>query len=147
MSIEILVKEQEECFVAREHAERLAEEIDTEQEAHAMRAEKCHRTRKELMKMQQTVQEIMLDVSFSSSAEAVDALKRFMTEQEQKKEAIVIAEQEYEVWKATFEEETALLEQLYGQRLVQMQKEQLAMEEYNKSLKSSQDMITIPGMR
>ena len=145
--IEILVKEQEECFVAREHAERLAEEIDAGQEAHAMRAEKCHRTRKELVKMQQTVQEIMLDVSFSSSAEAAEALERFMAEQEQKKEAIVIAEQEYEVWKSTFEEETALLEQLYGQRLVQMQKEQLAMEEYNKSLKSSQDMMTIPGMR
>jgi len=136
--IDVLVKEQEECLLAREEAEKLAKEIEKEHEQLAMRTEKCQRMKTELVKMQQLVQEILLETSYSSSAEAEDALQRFIKEQEEKKKFIDHAEDEYEEWQQSFQEETAMLDQLYGQRLIQMQKEQLAMEEYNKSLRNSQ---------
>ena len=135
--IDILVKEQEECLLAREQAEQLAPEIDKEHEMLAMRAEKCQRMKAELVKMQQQVQEVLLDASYATSQDAEEAMERFIREQEEKKEMVAKAEQEYEEWKLAFQEETALLDQLYGQRLIQMQKEQLAMEEYNNSLRNS----------
>ncbi len=135
--IDALVKEQEECLLAREQAEQLVQEIEKEHEVLAMRAEKCQRMKAELVKMQHQVQEILLDASYTSSQEAEAAMERFIEEQERKKEIVVKAEQEYEEWKLAFQEETALLDQLYGQRLIQMQKEQLAMEEYNNSLRNS----------
>lgn len=132
--IDVLVKEQEECLVAREQAEKLAKEIDKEQEMLAIRAEKCQRIKTELRKQQQYVQGVILDAAFESLQEAEEAMERFVREQEEKREFISRAEQEYEQWKLTFENETALLDQLYGQRLIQMQKEQLAMEEYKGGL-------------
>lgn len=135
--IDVLVKEQEECLLAREKAEQLAQEIDVAHEALAMRAEKCERMKAELVKMQQFVQEILLDASYASSKEAEEAMEQFIAEQEAKKEAVTAAERDYGEWKLTFQEETAILDQLYGRRLIQMQKEQLAMEEYNNSLRNN----------
>ena len=135
--IDVLVKEQEECLLAREKADMLAKEMEQEQEAIAMRAEKCHRMQEEQRKRQRLVQEILLDASYTTSREAEAAMEKFIAEQEERKEFILRAEQEYEEWKLTFENEVALLDQLYGQRLIQMQKEQLAMEEYNSSLRNS----------
>ena len=91
----------------------------------------------ELVKLQQFVQGILLETSYSASAEAEAAMQRFIEEQEEKKEFVDRAERDYEEWQQAFQEETAMLDQLYGQRLIQMQKEQLAMEEYNKSLRNS----------
>ena len=88
--------------------------------------------------MKQFVQAVLLESSFSSSEEAKQAMERFVEEQEQKKEQTARAEEEYEEWNRAFLEETTLLEQLYGQRLIQMQKEQLAMEEYNNSLRNNE---------
>lgn len=135
--IEVLVKEQEECLLAREEAEKLAKEIEKEHEQLAMRTEKCQRMKTELVKLQQFVQGILLETSYSASAEAEAAMQRFIEEQEEKKEFVDRAERDYEEWQQAFQEETAMLDQLYGQRLIQMQKEQLAMEEYNKSLRNS----------
>lgn len=135
--IDVLVQEQEICLTAREKAETLAKEIESEREALAMKAEKCHRIQSEQVKLQHFVQEILLGASYVSSQEAEKAMNHFVQEQESKKEEIVRAEQEYEEWDRTFKNEAALLDQLYGQRLIQMQKEQLAMEEYNKSLRNS----------
>jgi len=136
--IDVLVKEQEECLLAREQADGLLTEIEEEQETLAMRAEKCEHVKKEQVKMKQFVQAVLLESSFSSSEEAKQAMERFVEEQEQKKEQTARAEEEYEEWNRAFLEETTLLEQLYGQRLIQMQKEQLAMEEYNNSLRNNE---------
>ena len=132
--IDVLVKEREECLLAREQAERLSEEIDKEQEMLALRAEKCQRMKTEQRKMVQFVQGVLLDAEYGSSEEAETAMQQFIEQQEKKRDSIARAEQEYEEWKADYQNETALLDQLYGQRLIQMQKEHLAMEEYKGGL-------------
>ncbi|MBP3576954.1 MAG: SMC family ATPase [Lachnospiraceae bacterium] len=130
-----LVKQQEEGMKAREEAAIIEQELFVMKKELESLQEKNLRTRSEQEAISQSVKRIMLDASFESAAEATKALEATEAEQANKKETIALAEINYQDWNSRKQSETAVLEQLSGQKLMRMQKEQFALEDYEKAIR------------
>ncbi len=135
LQLDILVKEQEEGMQAREEASLLEEELGRERTALEALQEKIRRIRMEQESMNQSVKRSLLDASFETKEAAVEALTAAEEEHEKKKSGIALAEENYQKWNNRKQSETAVLEQLTGQKLMRMQKEQTALEEYEKAIR------------
>jgi exonuclease SbcC len=66
--------------------------------------------------------------------DAIDALAAAEAEAEEKKKTIALAEANYQDWNNRKQSESAVLEQLSGQKLLRMQREQNALEDYEKAI-------------
>jgi len=133
--LDVLVKEQEDGMRAREEAARLEQELLEEKNALEELQERIRRIRMDQDAVTQSVKGILLDVLFENVKEASAALEEAESEIEQKKDTIAKAEADYLEWNNKKQSETAVLEQLYGQKLLRMQKEQLALEDYEKAIR------------
>ena len=132
--LDVLVKEQEEGMRAREEAAVLEQELFTDRTDLEALQEKIQRIRMEQEAITQAVKRILLDVSFTTAKEATEALKQAEAEHEQKKSQIAKSEENYQEWNNKKQSEKAVLEQLSGQKLMRLQKEQIAFEEFEKAL-------------
>jgi len=132
--LDVLVKEQEEGMCAREEASVLEQELLKDRTDMDALQEQLRSIRTEQEALNQSIKRILLDASFENIKDASDALATVETEQEQKKAGIVRAESEFQEWNTKNQSETAVLEQLTGQKLMRMQKEQNALEEYERAL-------------
>ena len=130
-----LVKQQEEGMKAREEASVLEQELSTLKKDLDALQEKTLRIRSEQEAINQSVKRILLDASFESVAAASATLEAAEAEQAMKKDAIALAEKNYQDWNNRKQSETAVLEQLSGQKLMRMQKEQYALEDYEKAIR------------
>ena len=133
--LDVLVKEQEEGMKARDEAALLEQELLKEKNELEELQEKLRRVRTEQEAIKQSVKRILLDVSFDSVKDATEAFAAAETELEQKKNDIAKAEADYLDWNNKKQSEIAVLEQLSGQKLMRMQKEQLALEDYEKAIR------------
>lgn len=133
--LDILVKEQEEGMKAREEAGVLEQELVTDRTNLEVLQEKIHRIRNEQEGITRSVKQIVLDSAFETVQEAKAALSAAEQEHGSKKEQIALAEAEYQEWNNKKQSEMAVLEQLSGQKLMRMQKEQLALEDYEKAIR------------
>lgn len=135
--IDVLVQEQEEGMRAREEATVLEQELEKEHGELELWQEKLRQVKQEQQVITQNIKRILLDVSFMSVKEAEEALEAQVQEQEAKKAEIVRAEQKYLEWQGSLQSETAVLEQMAGQKLLRMQKEQAALEDYNHAVRQA----------
>jgi len=135
--LDVLVKEQEEGMKAREEATVLEQELATDRVNLEVLQEKIRRIRTEQEGITRSVKQIMLDAAFETVREAAEALAEAEQEHEAKKEQITLAEANYQDWNNKKQSETAVLEQLSGQKLMRMQKEQLALEDYEKAIRQA----------
>lgn len=133
--LDVLVKEQEEGMRARDEAALLEQELAKDKNDLDALLEKIRRIRMEQESITQSVKRILLDSAYENVADAMDALTVAEAEHEQKKAGIALAEADYQDWNNKKQSETAVLEQLSGQKLLRMQKEQLALEDYEKAIR------------
>ena len=133
--LDILVKEQEEGMRAREEATVLEQELLKERTELENLQERLQRIRMEQESVTQSVKRILLDSAFETVKAASEALAAAEAEHEQKKEGITRAEADYQEWNNKKQSETAVLEQLSGQKLLRLQKEQFALEDYEKAIR------------
>lgn len=133
--LDILVKEQEEGMRARDEAETLEEEVHKAKSALEDLQEKTGNVRMEQEAIRRSIQRILIDTAFENTEDAKSALDASGKELEQKKEFILKAEADYQDWKSRKQSETAVLEQLSGQKLVRMQREQNALEDYENAIR------------
>lgn len=133
--LDILVKEQEEGMQAREEASKLEQVLAKEKNNLEALQEKINRIRMEQETITRSVKRILLDATFNSMEEASNALEEAEALQEQKKEEITCAETGFLDWNNKVQSETAVLEQLSGQKLLRMQKEQNALENFEKAIR------------
>lgn len=133
--LDVLVKEQEEGMQAREEAGQLEQELQKDRADLENLQEKIRRIRNEQEAITQSIKRILLDSVFQQVEDAKEALAAAEAEHEQKKEGIAQAEADYQEWNNKKQSETAVLEQLTGQKLLRMQKEQMALEDYEKALR------------
>jgi len=135
MRLDVLVKEQEEGMQARDVALVLEQELSADRNALEALQEKIRRIRAEQEAIVRSVKQILLDAVFENTAVAKEALQAAETEHENKKSNIALAEAEYQEWNNKKQSEDAVLRQLSGQKLMRMQKEQNALEDYEKALR------------
>jgi len=128
------VKEQEEGMQAREEAELLEQELHKAKHDLDNLQEKTGNVRMEQETIKRSIQRILMDTSFESTEEATCALELAGEELEQKKASILKAEADYQDWNSKKQSEQAVLEQLSGQKLMRMQREQNALEDYEKAI-------------
>jgi len=133
--LDILVKEQEEGMRARGEAELLEQELHKAKSDLEDLQEKTGNIRMEQEAIKRSIQRILLDTSFDSTEDANHALEAAGEELEQKKEFILKAEADYQDWNSRTQSENAVLEQLSGQKLMRMQREQNALEDYEKAIR------------
>ena len=133
--IDVLVQEQEESMRAKEEAAILEQELETERKTLEILQEKLQHMKHEQQTISQNIRRILLEVSFENVKDARQALEAQEQEQEAKKVEIIRSEQMYQEWKGKLQSETAVLEQLAGQKLLRLQKEQAALEEYNHAVR------------
>lgn len=130
-----LVKEQEEGMRAKEEAAVLEKKNEEERSGLEALSETIQRIRMEQETASRSIKQIMLEASFATAGEAEAALKEAVAEQEAKKQEIAKAEENYLNWNNRRQSEQAVLQQLSGQKLVRMQKEQLAGEDYGTAIR------------
>ena len=130
-----LVKEQEEGMRARDEAELLEQELHKAKSDLEKLQEKTGNVRMEQESIKRSIQRILMDTSFESAETANRALEAAGEELEQKKESILKAEADYQDWNNRKQSEAAVLEQLSGQKLMRMQQEQNALEDYEKAIR------------
>jgi len=130
-----LVKQQEEGMKARDEAAVLEQELSKERKDLEALQEKIRRIRTEQEAIAQSVKRILLDSAFEKVQDAADALAAAEAEAEEKKKSIAQAEENYQDWNNKKQSESAVLEQLSGQKLLRMQKEQNALEDYEKAIR------------
>lgn len=130
----VLVKQQEEAMQAKEEELVLEKELGKELLVLKELQEKHRKLIIEQEAIKQTIQRIDKDVSYQTMSEAEQALKNLETEQKRRKEEIRLAEQKYQEWSKEKQSESAVLEQLLTQKLSYLQKEQKALEEYQKGM-------------
>lgn len=133
--LERLVKEQEEGMRARDEADILEQELHKTKGALEELQEKAGNVRMEQEAIKRSVQRILMDTSFEDVETANHTLKAAGEELEQKKESILKAEADYQDWNNRKQSENAVLEQLSGQKLMRMQQEQNALEDYEKAIR------------
>ena len=133
--LDVLVKEQEDGMKAKEEAALLEQELFAEKSDLEELQERIRHIRTEQEAINQSVKHILLDSAYEYAADALAALNAVGAETEQKKESIAKAEENYQEWNNKKQSEAAVLEQLAGQRLLRMQKEQLALEDYEKAIR------------
>lgn len=129
-----LVKQQEEGMKARDEAAVLEQELSKERNDLEALQEKIRRIRSEQEAIAQSVKRILLDSAFEKVQDAADALAAAEAEAEEKKKTIALAEANYQDWNNRKQSESAVLEQLSGQKLLRMQREQNALEDYEKAI-------------
>jgi len=129
-----LVEEQEKGMQAREEAAILEQELVGLRTDMENLQEKLQRSAMEQENIIRSMKRILFDASFETVKEAVSALEAAEAEHEKKKEGIRLAEQNFQEWNNKKQSETAVLEQLRGQKLLRLQKEQQTLEEYQKAL-------------
>lgn len=130
-----LVKQQEEGMKARDVAAVLEQELFTEKNDLEALKEKIRRIRAEQEAITQSVKRILLDSAFEQVKDAKEALTAAEAEVEEKKKTIALAEANYQEWNNRKQSESAVLEQLSGQKLLRMQREQNALEDYEKAIR------------
>ena len=133
--LDVLVKEQEDGMRAREEAVVLEQELGKERAELEVLQEKMQHIHMEQQAITQSIKRILLDATYESVKDASEALEAAEQEHEQKKQGIVQAEKSYQEWSSKKQSEAAVLEQLTGQKLVRLQKEQLALEDYEKAIR------------
>lgn len=129
-----LVKQQEEGMKARDVAADLEQQLAKEKNELDALQEKIRRIRSEQEAIAQSVKRILLDAAFEKVQDAIDALAAAEAEAEEKKKTIALAEANYQDWNNRKQSESAVLEQLSGQKLLRMQREQNALEDYEKAI-------------
>ena len=129
-----LVKQQEEGMKARDVAADLEQQLAKEKNDLEALQEKIRRIRSEQEAIAQSVKRILLDSAFEKVQDAIDALAAAEAEAEEKKKTIALAEANYQDWNNRKQSESAVLEQLSGQKLLRMQREQNALEDYEKAI-------------
>ncbi len=130
-----LVRQQEEGMKARDEASVLEQELAKERNDLEALQEKIRRIRTEQEAIAQSVKRILLDSAYEKVQDAADALAAAEAEAEEKKKSIALAEENYQDWNNKKQSESAVLEQLSGQKLLRMQKEQNALEDYEKAIR------------
>lgn len=135
--LDFLVKEQEEGMQAKEEAARLEQEIAIQKNELETLQERLHSLEAEQEAVSRSIKRLLLDTSYAQAKEAQDALQAAVTEYMQMKDSIAAAENAYQEWNNKKQSETAVLEQLSGQKLMRMQKEQSAKEAYEKAIRLS----------
>ncbi|MBP3611218.1 MAG: SMC family ATPase [Lachnospiraceae bacterium] len=135
--LDILVQEQEEGMRARAEAAELEQKLAEDRAELELLQGKIQRIRMEQQAITQSVKRMLLDTSFTTVKEAEEALAAAETGYEQKKQEILRAEQEYQEWHSKKQSEAAVLDQMGGQKLLRMQREQLALEEYQRAIRLS----------
>lgn len=130
-----LVIQQEEGMKARDEAAVLEQELERERNDLGALQEKIRRIRTEQEAITQSVKRILLDVAFDNAQDAADVLSAEEEQMEEKKKTIALAEANYQDWNNRKQSESAVLEQLSGQKLLRMQKEQNALEDYEKAIR------------
>lgn len=133
--LEELAKEQREAMNAKEEATGLEKKLVDDRADLEVLQEKIQRARMNQEAVLQSVKRILLEVNFSTAGEAKEALDAAIALQEEKKQEVARAEETYQTWNNRLQSEQAVVDQLTGQKLVRLQKEQLAQEEYEKALK------------
>lgn len=133
--LEVLVKEQEEGMKAKDAAVILEQEIAEERNSLDILQENIRRARTEQESLLRSVKQILLDVSYGNAKEAAEALNLKEEEHLQKKSGIELAETNYREWSNKKQSEAAVLEQLAGQKLLRLQKERSALEDYERAVK------------
>ena len=133
--LDILVKEQEEGMKARDEAAVLEQELSKKRNDLETLQENLRRIRTEQEAISRSIKRILLDSAFEQVKDANAALTAAEEEHEQKKAGIILAEADYQDWSNKKQSETAVLEQLFGQKLLRMQKEQNALEDYEKAIR------------
>ncbi len=133
--LDVLVKEQEEGMRAREEAAELEQELAKDKAEAEVLQGKIQQNRMEQQAITQAVKRILLDTVYENVQNALNALEEAEKEQEQKKTAIYQAESDYQEWNSKKQSETAVLDQLYSQKLLRLQKEQQALEDYEKAIR------------
>ena len=129
-----LVKEQEKGLNAREEA------AETEKELMQLRMDleelltDCRRVESERELLLQSIRRIEFDATCETSQESEEKLRALETEHSEKKEFIYHSEQEYQNWNNKLQSETAVLEQMISQKLARLQREQYALEDFEKAL-------------
>lgn len=129
-----LVAEQEKGMRAKQEAAELEKELEKERLEMENLQEKLRRLSMEQETITNSVKRILFDASFMSVQEAKEALTTAEEGQEKKKAEISLAEKNYSEWNNRKQSESAVYEQLSGQKLLRLQKEQSALEEYQKAL-------------
>lgn len=130
-----LVRQQEEGMKARDEAAVLEQELSKERNDLEALQEKIRRIRTEQEAIAQSVKRILLDAAFDKVQDAADALAAAEAEIEDKKKTIAQAEENYQEWNSKKQSESAVLDQLSGQKLLRMQREQNALEDYEKAIR------------
>ncbi len=132
--LDILVQEQEEGMRARAEAAELEQELAKDKAELELLQGKIQRIRMEQQAITQSIKRTLFDASFTTVKEAKAALAEAEAEHEQRKQDIHQAEQDYQEWHSKKQSEVAVLEQLMGQKLLRLQREQLALEEYERAI-------------
>lgn len=132
--LEELVMLQEESMKARDKAAVLEQELSKEKKDLEALQEKILQIRAEQEAISQSAKRIKSDTAFETVQDAAKALTAAEKEAEEKKKAIARAEAEYQDWNNKKQSETAVLEQLSAQKLLRMQREQNALDEYEKAV-------------
>ena len=135
--LDVLVKEQEEGMRAREEAALLEEQLLKEKNILEELQDKERRIHMEQQAIEQNIKRILLETGHETADAAVCALEETEKLHETKKQGIYQAEQDYQEWNNKIRSEAAVLEQISGQKLLRLQKEQYALEEYEKAIRMS----------
>ena len=130
-----LVMQQEEGMKARDEATILEQQLVGERNDLEALQEKIRRIRTEQEAIAQSVKHILLDAAFEKVQDALEALAAAEEQAEEKKKSIALAEADYLDWNNKKQSESAVLEQLSGQKLLRMQREQNALEDYEKAIR------------
>ena len=135
VQLDALVKEQEEGMRAKEEAAELEEELNEERAQAELLQNKIERLKLEQQTILQNIKQILLDTKRETVSEASEALYRAEQEYTRKKQEISQAEDNYQEWYDRHQREAAVLEQLLAQKLLRLQKEQLALEDYERAIR------------
>lgn len=137
LEIEELLKEQTSCLQAKKRLPELEKQMAEERAATEMLQDARQGIHSELQGMEGEIKKLTLSLEVKSEAEAEQQLAGLLAAQEQKKQEIAEAEAAYSGWGEEKENETAVLEQLIGQKAARARKEQTAEEAYFAALKAA----------
>lgn len=137
LEIEELLKEQTSCLQAKKYLPELEKKMAEEAAATELLQDARQGVHAELQSMEGEIKKLTLLLEVKSEAEAEQQLAGLLAAQEQKKREIAEAEATYSGWDEAKENETAVFEQLIGQKAARARKEQNAEAAYFAALKAA----------
>ncbi len=129
-----LVKQEKEAIKAKEEESRLEEKQKEEKLRLQQLEEQYQAVKTERETLHSTIQKMEKESVYKTLSEVKEALKTVETEQQCKKQKIVVVEKNYQDWKEKYQRESIVLEQLVGQKLDYSQKEEKAYQKYKEDI-------------